>query len=180
MKVCGTCSLCCKLLEIPALEKPAGAWCRHVVKGRGCAIHGAHPQSCRVFTCGWLARDDLGEAWKPEKARFLLRNELDLGQLCIDVDPGFPAAWRGPAYYPTIKAMARMVWDQSGCVVVFVGEKATVVFPEEDIEIGPFGGGQRLMVGYRAVDGIKRPMVRLLDGEAVAREWLGTVACQRP
>jgi hypothetical protein len=180
MKACGTCSLCCKLLEIPALEKPAGAWCRHSVKGRGCGIHGSHPQACRVFSCGWLARADLDERWKPQTAHFLLRDELDAGQLCVDVDPGYPAAWRAEPYYSGLKAMARMVWDRSGCVVVLVGARATVVFPEEDIEIGPFGSGERLMVGYRTVNGMKRPMVRLLEGEAVRREWLGTRACQKP
>jgi hypothetical protein len=26
----GKCSMCCKLMEIKELEKPAGAWCSHV------------------------------------------------------------------------------------------------------------------------------------------------------
>lgn len=173
MKTCGTCALCCKVLEIEPLAKPAGQWCVHVRKGRGCGVYADRPEPCRTFTCGWLATPQLGDEWKPETAKFLIRDERALGHLCLDVDPGYPAAWRGAAYLPMIKRWSRMVWEQRGCVLVYAGGQTTVVFPEEDIAIGAFDSGQKLMVGYRGAAGRRVPMVRLLDGETVVREWLG-------
>jgi hypothetical protein len=28
-RICGDCRLCCKTLEVPELQKPAGKWCGH-------------------------------------------------------------------------------------------------------------------------------------------------------
>ena len=36
---CGSCSLCCKILGIAALDKPVGQWCPNCVQGQGCAIY---------------------------------------------------------------------------------------------------------------------------------------------
>ena len=51
---CGTCTLCCKLLQVPEVEKPLGEWCRHCDKGVGCTIYAERPQRCRDFFCGYL------------------------------------------------------------------------------------------------------------------------------
>lgn len=104
VKACGSCNLCCKLLNVVSLAKPPGRWCEHARAGAGCAVHGSHPDDCRAFACGWLQWGELGEAWRPSTARFLIRNEPSQGRLCIDVDPGRPDAWKAAAYYPTIKA----------------------------------------------------------------------------
>ena len=32
MRACGDCRLCCKVFPLPVLEKPAGTWCRHVLR----------------------------------------------------------------------------------------------------------------------------------------------------
>ncbi len=172
-KSCGSCSLCCQVLEIPELAKPAGQVCVHVVAGRGCGVYADRPAPCRTFTCGWLATAALGEVWRPDVAGFLIRDERDLGHICIDVDPARPGAWRAAPYLEQVTAWSRMVWERTGCLLIYDGERTTVVFPEEEIDIGRFGNDQRLMVGYRRVAGVQRPMVRLMEGEAVAREWLG-------
>ncbi len=31
---CGTCTLCCKVMGIHALDKPRGVWCDHAMPGR--------------------------------------------------------------------------------------------------------------------------------------------------
>jgi len=38
-RVCGSCSLCCKLLPIPPLNKPAGKRCDYQRHGKGCTIY---------------------------------------------------------------------------------------------------------------------------------------------
>jgi len=173
VKTCGTCSLCCKVLQIEPLAKPAGQWCAHVRKGMGCGVYQDRPTPCRVFTCGWLARDDLDESWKPERCRFLIRDENQLGQLCIDVDPGLPNAWRQDPYYSRIKQWSKAIWTLSVCVVVYAGDRNIVVFPEEDLEIDALGQGEQLRVGYRRIEGRQRPMVQFLEGDQVTRERLG-------
>jgi hypothetical protein len=35
---CGSCTLCCKLLRIEALDKPRDIWCRHCAVGRGVIV----------------------------------------------------------------------------------------------------------------------------------------------
>jgi len=174
VRACGACNLCCKVLQVESLNKPAGQWCVHVLKGRGCGIHGRHPDDCRSFRCGWLDSPELGPEWKPEISRFVVRDERDQRRICIDVDPGYPGAWKAPAYYPLIKQWSRSVRDQSGCVLVYVGDTTIVVFPEEDIALGPLPSGPELVVGYLKGRGYRRPLVRRMVDGLVATEWLGT------
>ena len=117
--------------------------------------------------------DTLDAAWKPDRARFLIRDENQLGQLCIDVDPDHPDAWRQAPYYSQIKQWSKAIWTRSGCVVIYSGDRNIVVFPEEDLEIGALGQGERLRVGYRRLDGRQWPMVQFLEGDQVSRETLG-------
>jgi uncharacterized protein len=44
---CDSCALCCKLLAIPEIEKPAGQWCKHCTKTRGCDVYETRPEPCR-------------------------------------------------------------------------------------------------------------------------------------
>jgi len=39
MRQCGGCTLCCKLLPVPPLEKLAGQRCQHQRHGKGCAVY---------------------------------------------------------------------------------------------------------------------------------------------
>jgi hypothetical protein len=50
---CGECTLCCRLMGVEELEKPNDKWCVHC-KG-GCQVYNVRPQTCRDFTCLWLA-----------------------------------------------------------------------------------------------------------------------------
>ena len=52
VKPCDACNLCCTLLTVNALEKPAGKRCAHLEYGR-CAIHPAKPAECGAFQCFW-------------------------------------------------------------------------------------------------------------------------------
>jgi hypothetical protein len=64
---CGECSKCCFVFDIPVLDKPGGAWCRHCRPGEGgCIIQDTKPDICRSFVCSWLEDvDGLGDHWKP-------------------------------------------------------------------------------------------------------------------
>ncbi|MEM1183809.1 MAG: hypothetical protein AAGI53_02295 [Planctomycetota bacterium] len=73
---CGSCRVCCKLPDIPELDKPRDTWCRFSAKSKGapgCTRYEARPDVCREFECAWLSGlgdaddrpDKLGVLWQP-------------------------------------------------------------------------------------------------------------------
>jgi hypothetical protein len=38
-KTCGDCTLCCEVMAIEELSKPASVWCSHCKPGNGCLIY---------------------------------------------------------------------------------------------------------------------------------------------
>ena len=112
-RVCGTCSLCCKLLPIRELEKPENTWCVHCRPAAGgCTIYADRPHSCREFACHWLISKNLGDEWAPAKARmFVHYNHDPLGNvgLYVIVDPSRPDAWRREPYWSQLKVDRKSV-----------------------------------------------------------------------
>lgn len=50
-KPCGDCTVCCTIMNVEELSKPAQVPCEHANKG--CEIYETRPQSCRNFQCLW-------------------------------------------------------------------------------------------------------------------------------
>jgi hypothetical protein len=75
-RTCGTCTLCCKIYAIRELNKPAGRWCVHAERDRGCKIYNERPDTCRGFYCMWRVDATLGPEWKPETAHFVVSLDL--------------------------------------------------------------------------------------------------------
>jgi hypothetical protein len=74
-RACGPCRVCCRLPDIPELNKPLNTWCRHCDTESAespCRIYGYRPRVCREFDCAWkqglggdLDRPDiLGVMWQ--------------------------------------------------------------------------------------------------------------------
>lgn len=101
---CGSCSLCCKLLYVPELNKPIDTWCPNCRPGhRGCTVYSSRPSHCERFTCLWLdGRVD--EHWFPARCKMMLTQRKEK-QLIVTVDPNFPNAWRQEPYYSTLRAI---------------------------------------------------------------------------
>jgi hypothetical protein len=51
---CGGCTLCCKMVRVEEIEKPAGEWCSHCSLGKGCQIYDTRPTECKTWDCLWL------------------------------------------------------------------------------------------------------------------------------
>ena len=64
-KTCGSCTLCCKVVGVAELKKPADVWCGHCNKAKGCKIYDTRPQECRTFYCLFLL-GALLMIWCPE------------------------------------------------------------------------------------------------------------------
>ena len=136
VRSCGECTMCCKLLDVVALAKPAGSWCAHCAPGRGCGIYEGRPGECRSFRCGWLVDEKLGEEWRPSRSRIMLVSEAGSNRIAAHVDPARPDAWRRAPFHGVLRGWARAAARVRGQIVVYVGRRATVVLPDRDVDLG--------------------------------------------
>lgn len=142
---CGSCTLCCKVFDVPVLDKPAGIWCRHCKPGRGCGIHETRPDHCRAFHCLWMTQTWLGPEWKPEKSKIVLTIDPATRFLFAQVDPGAANAWRTEPFHGQLRQWAAGALAERRHVIVFVNKSATVILPDRDIPLGPIGPGDRIV-----------------------------------
>jgi hypothetical protein len=125
---CGGCTLCCKLIPVPALKKPAGARCQYQRAGKGCTIHSRpgirsrQPASCEAWACRWLAEaaETIGMP-RPDRAHYVLDpltdfirlthmetgEPTDVASVQVWIDPAFPEARNSPHLRAFILRMAR-------------------------------------------------------------------------
>jgi hypothetical protein len=143
---CGTCMMCCKVYTIRELNKPAGRWCVHAERGRGCKIYGSHPATCKGFYCDWRADPTLRPEWKPDKAHFILSVDLSFYRaVTVTPDPAMPDAWKREPYYSAIKRWAtRFVRENKKILVVHRG--FVTVVPDREVPIGVVPPGQEIVI----------------------------------
>ena len=146
-RTCGSCTLCCKVFKIAELDKPAGRWCTHVRAGAGCSIHDEKPVSCQVFQCLWLSAPTLSDEWKPERARFVVSVESG-GALQVTLDPAQPTAWRKEPYHSQIRRWAEHGVNIRRPVLLMIGERASVVLPNSEIEVGELRPGDQVELAH--------------------------------
>lgn len=70
-RTCGTCTLCCRLVEVKELSKPRNKTCVHCNPGQGCTVYPHRPESCQNFACLWI-RGLVPEEMQPEKIHAVL------------------------------------------------------------------------------------------------------------
>jgi hypothetical protein len=161
-------------VAVETLGKEAGVWCKHSKPGKGCLIHGSHPDQCSGFQCLYLEDQTLGEEWKPSRCKFVVRGDDKPGTIIIDVDPGYPTAWKAEPFYSQIKSWSHIARGGRGRVLIYLGRMAISVFPEEDIPIGNCDPGDILESGYRQGVNWLQPFIRITRGE-ITSERLGSV-----
>jgi hypothetical protein len=164
--------MCCKVFDIDELAKPANQWCSHFAKGVGCVSYSSRPGSCREFRCHWLMDLNLGEEWKPNVAKFVLTERLNGENLTVTVDEGYPTAWRRSPYYEHIIAWTNERWLTNRHIVVAIGDLRIALFPQEELQFTPPDGSE-FMVGYREVDGKRRPLVQIRAQDGALTDILG-------
>lgn len=77
---CGSCSVCCSVLRVDELSKPAGRDCAHQRAEGGCAIHDSRPPVCRGYHCLWL-QGGLEDEERPDRTGGV----VDLGSTGLGV-----------------------------------------------------------------------------------------------
>jgi hypothetical protein len=148
---CGDCSMCCKLPQIDALEKPEGVWCRHCAPRRsgGCMIYETRPLACRTFHCSWIIDGDLGDEWRPLTCKMIVVLEEGGRRLAVRVDPNYANAWRREPYYSQLKRWSRTAVEARQQVVVHIRRRVIVILPDNDVDLGEVGLGEQIWVGVR-------------------------------
>src|SRR5215475_1746836 len=133
---CGSCTLCCKVYNIPEINKPAGKWCTHCKPGKGCTIHNALPEQCAVFNCMWRTEAPMDRVWKPDQSKMVVTISPVNGYINVQVDASVPQAWRKQPYYGQLHQWARNNLQKGIYVIVFVNEMATLIMPDQEVPIG--------------------------------------------
>jgi hypothetical protein len=136
---CDGCTLCCKLVPVRALEKPAFHWCPHCAPGVGCKIYADRPRACSAFECMFLRDPDLSEEWRPSKSKLVLTIEPFGGGLEVYVDPGRPNAWRDEPFISKLRSVALAMASSGAFITIYVGNRATVLVGDREIYVGVLG-----------------------------------------
>ena len=120
MRECGTCTLCCRLLPIKALGKPANTRCEHQRHSTGCKIYSTRPTECRLWSCRWLVENDTADLRRPDRSRYVIdlmpdfiilqlpgEPDRQIEVVQIWVDPNDRDAWRDPPLLDYLKRRAQ-------------------------------------------------------------------------
>lgn len=139
---CGTCGLCCKTMEVAALSKAAGMWCKFCTvtdksSAKGCRQYMLRPKQCRDFQCVWLMDSRLGPEWKPEVAKFVLASEYSGRVLSVMVDSKQPHAWKREPYRRVLKEMTVRQMSEGKIVMIVTDAKRYIMLPDTEAELGP-------------------------------------------
>jgi hypothetical protein len=160
---CGDCTLCCKVMAIEELAKPASLWCSHCKQGRGCLIYASRPAECESFSCRWLVDDRLAQHWKPNKSKLVLTTSED--GIEIRCDPGFPDAWRKEPFRSEICQWAVSGETLDMTVVVMSGQKLILVTPDREFDLGVVGPDQRIVRELEGTRVVNATVVKAEDFE---------------
>jgi hypothetical protein len=161
---CEDCSLCCKVIGIAELHKPAGQWCVNFRKGARCTVYGFHPNECKGFQCYWTIVHQLGPEWRPDRCKLVLWSNQDL-RIIVDVDDDHPDAWRREPFYSGMKSWTDPKLEHPLQVLVRVRGRMIVLFKDEDIDLGPYDSRNSVDSGYERRGGELRAFARYVPAQ---------------
>lgn len=90
-RVCGDCQLCCKLIPVEEMDKPAFQKCEFQKYHKGCTIYPDRPVGCASWSCGWLVNpaDPNGPLLsldRPDRSGYVI--DPMLGSITVQDDEG--------------------------------------------------------------------------------------------
>lgn len=161
---CGTCSLCCTVLRVDELAKPAGRDCVHQRGTRGCGIHATRPAICRAYRCLWL-QGGLEDDERPDA----IGGVVDLETTGIGVRLAIREAM--PGRFDASPALRAIAERYRGSMPVRITDTGDVNDPDRPLRVLLANGVEQRIAGTR--------IETLRDGETVearAMPWLDRLA----
>ncbi len=138
-RVCDTCSLCCKLLEVRDSEfnKSRDVWCQHCRRDNGCSIYAVRPQACRNFVCQWLIDPDIPDFFWPKRSHMVLGFNEERSIFTVEVDKKYPNIWRNEPYLIYLRAIALQLLTKPEPVptVIRVTPRSWYLLPNKCVEV---------------------------------------------
>ena len=134
---CGDCSLCCKVLGIPELNKPKDEWCPNFAAGIGCRIYADRPPSCHNFACRWLNDATMGPEWKPSLCKMVIDSKP--GLFVVHVDPAVTRPWRAEPYYSVLRRLSAQGLTRGTLVMAIERRRTIVILPDREEDLGVIG-----------------------------------------
>jgi len=74
---CGECTLCCDLLPIKELNKPANILCEYCELKKGCKIQETKPLECRNFDCAYYQMEKVHIDLRPDNCKVIFEKVSD-------------------------------------------------------------------------------------------------------
>ena len=72
---CDKCTLCCKLIDVPWMDSPAGEWCKECNIGIGCKIYDdGISNDCLNYKCAYNDIVDAPIELRPDKCKIIFEN----------------------------------------------------------------------------------------------------------
>ena len=142
---CGPCSLCCTLLRVDALNKPAGRDCIHQRSGEasgGCGIHDTRPPVCRAYRCLWL-QGGLEDDERPDR----IGGVVDLETVGVGLRLGIREAQRGRYdASPALQSIAARYREQ---MPVRITDAEDILNPDRPFRVLLADGAEQRLSGDR-------------------------------
>ena len=128
--------MCCKLLTVVTLEKPAQKWCPDCAIGTGCKIYETRPDECRDFYCGWMIDATVPEHWAPKQSRMVLAYNLKQNQIMIHVDADRAGIWHTLPYVDDLHVWAKHAASQGRMLLLRAGREVWALLPDRPKNLG--------------------------------------------
>ncbi|MEZ4332255.1 MAG: hypothetical protein R3F35_10905 [Myxococcota bacterium] len=139
---CGSCSLCCTVLRVDALAKPAGRDCVHQRAIGGCAIHAERPPICRAYHCLWL-QGGLEDDERPDRTGGVVDLETTGVGLRLAVREARPGAFDAS---PALQAIAERFRPS---MPIRITDTADVADPDRPFRVLLADGVEQRVAGER-------------------------------
>jgi len=136
MRTCGSCTLCCKVMAITALNKPMNKWCEFCDKGAGCKVYLTRPSECRTFDCLWLKDENFPDEFRPQRSKIVFTVEHGGRRVSAHVDAAFPGAWQEKKLYALLKRLSAVQAQKNSQLLVFIAKRAIAILPDRDVDLG--------------------------------------------
>lgn len=90
---CGACALCCTVLRVDELAKPARVACDKLqTEPAGCSIYETRPRICRSYKCAWLL-GSFGDDDRPDHLGAVMDLNFRGDRLWLEIHEASPGAF---------------------------------------------------------------------------------------